>query len=51
MRLQDKVGEVVPFGRMGMPEDEVGCAVFLASPVSAYVVAQTFNVDCGQWMS
>jgi galactitol 2-dehydrogenase len=45
------VGEGVPFGRMGTPEDHVGCAVFLASDDSNYVVAQTFNVDGGQWMS
>jgi NAD(P)-dependent dehydrogenase (short-subunit alcohol dehydrogenase family) len=45
------VGEAVPFGRMGKPEDLTGCAVFLASNESDYVVAQTFNVDGGQWMS
>ena len=45
------VGEGVPFGRMGKPEDHVGCAIFLASPESDYVVAQTYNVDGGQWMS
>jgi NAD(P)-dependent dehydrogenase (short-subunit alcohol dehydrogenase family) len=46
-----EVGAGVPYGRMGKPEDLVGCAVFLASPESDYVVAQTFNVDGGQWMS
>ncbi len=46
-----RVAEGVPFGRMGKPEDHVGCAVFLSSPESDYVVAQTFNVDGGQWMS
>jgi D-sorbitol dehydrogenase (acceptor) len=45
------VAEGVPFGRMGKPEDHVGCAVFLASRDSDYVVAQTYNVDGGQWMS
>lgn len=45
------VGEGVPFGRMGKPEDHVGCAIFLASSESDYVVAQTYNVDGGQWMS
>jgi NAD(P)-dependent dehydrogenase (short-subunit alcohol dehydrogenase family) len=45
------VGEGVPYGRMGKPEDLVGCAIFLASAESEYVVAQTFNVDGGQWMS
>lgn len=45
------VGEAVPYGRMGKPDDHVGCAIFLASSESDYVVAQTFNVDGGQWMS
>jgi NAD(P)-dependent dehydrogenase (short-subunit alcohol dehydrogenase family) len=45
------VGESVPYGRMGTPDDHVGCAIFLASNESDYVVAQTFNVDGGQWMS
>jgi D-sorbitol dehydrogenase (acceptor) len=45
------VGEAVPFGRMGKPEDHAGAAVFLASDDSEYVVAQTINVDGGNWMS
>lgn len=45
------VGEAVPYGRMGLPEDHVGAAVFLASPDSDFVVAQTLNVDGGNWMS
>lgn len=45
------VGEAVPFGRMGLPEDHAGAAVFLASPDSDYIVAQTLNVDGGNWMS
>ncbi len=45
------VGEGVPYGRMGKPDDHVGAAIFLASPESEYVVAQTLNVDGGQWMS
>ena len=46
-----EVGEGVPFGRMGVPQDLTGMAVFLASNESDYVVAQTYNVDGGQWMS
>jgi len=46
-----EVGEAVPFGRMGVAEDLTGMAVFLASRDSEYVVAQTYNVDGGQWMS
>ena len=45
------VGEAVPFGRMGRPSDFAGAAVFLASADSEYVVAQTLNVDGGNWMS
>lgn len=46
-----QVGEAVPFGRMGLPEDHTGAAVFLASSDADYVVAQTLNVDGGNWMS
>ena len=45
------VGEAVPYGRMGLPDDHVGAAVFLASDDADYVVAQTLNVDGGNWMS
>jgi galactitol 2-dehydrogenase len=46
-----QVGSAVPYGRMGRPEDMVGAAVFLASADADYVVAQTLNVDGGNWMS
>ncbi|MGL4237436.1 L-iditol 2-dehydrogenase [Tabrizicola sp.] len=46
-----EVGLAVPFGRMGMPEDLTGAAVFLASSEADYIVAQTLNVDGGNWMS
>jgi len=45
------VGGAVPYGRMGRPEDHAGAAVFLASTDADYVVAQTLNVDGGNWMS
>jgi D-sorbitol dehydrogenase (acceptor) len=45
------VGEAVPYGRMGRPEDLAGAAAFLASDDAEYVVAQTLNVDGGNWMS
>ena len=45
------VGAAVPYGRMGRPEDHAGAAVFLASVDADYVVAQTLNVDGGNWMS
>lgn len=45
------VGQEVPYGRMGTAEDLTGMAIFLASSESDYVVAQTYNVDGGNWMS
>ncbi|MAS07310.1 MAG: sorbitol dehydrogenase [Ahrensia sp.] len=46
-----EVGEAVPYGRMGRAEDLTGMAVFLASDEAEYIVAQTYNVDGGNWMS
>ncbi len=44
-------GAEVPIGRMATAEDLTGMAIFLASSESDYVVAQTYNVDGGNWMS
>ncbi len=41
----------VPAGRFAVPDDLAGMAVFLASAESDYILAQTYNVDGGQWMS
>ena len=46
-----KAGEMVPFGRMGRPDDLTGTAVFLASDDAEYVVAQTWGVDGGNWLA
>lgn len=46
-----EVGAAVPFGRMGTAADLTGMAIFLASPEADYIVAQTYNVDGGNWMS
>jgi len=46
-----QVGDGVPYGRMGLAEDLTGMAVFLATKEADYIVAQTYNVDGGQWMS
>ena len=46
-----EVAVAVPFGRMGTADDLTGMAVFLASDSASYVVAQTYNVDGGNWMS
>jgi NAD(P)-dependent dehydrogenase (short-subunit alcohol dehydrogenase family) len=45
------VGEAVPIGRMARAEDLTGMAIFLASAEADYIVAQTYNVDGGNWMS
>lgn len=46
-----RVGLAVPLGHMGQPKDITGAAVFLASDESAYITAQTLNVDGGNVMS
>ena len=46
-----EVAAGVPYGRMGEARDLTGMAVFLASDAADYIVAQTYNVDGGQWMS
>ncbi len=46
-----QVGAAVPFGRMGTAADLTGMAIFLASPEADYIVAQTYGVDGGNWMS
>jgi D-sorbitol dehydrogenase (acceptor) len=45
------VGKAVPLGRMGVPADVAGAAVFLASDEARYITAQTLNVDGGNVMS
>ncbi|PJE36467.1 sorbitol dehydrogenase [Pseudooceanicola lipolyticus] len=46
-----EVGAAVPFGRMGTAEDLTGMAIFLATGEADYIVAQTYNVDGGNWMN
>jgi NAD(P)-dependent dehydrogenase (short-subunit alcohol dehydrogenase family) len=46
-----QVGAAVPYGRMGTAQDLVGMAIFLATKEADYVVAQTYNVDGGNWIS
>ncbi len=45
------VGAAVPIGRMARPEEIGGLATFLASQDANYIVAQTYNIDGGNWMS
>jgi 3-oxoacyl-[acyl-carrier protein] reductase len=37
----------IPAGRLGTPQDIAGAALFLASPLAAYVVGHTIPVDGG----
>lgn len=37
----------IPAGRLGLPDDIAGPALFLASPMSAYMIGQTLPVDGG----
>ncbi|MEZ2329808.1 L-iditol 2-dehydrogenase [Mesorhizobium sp. RCC_202] len=46
-----QVAKAVPIGRFANPQDIAGLAVFLASSDSDYILAQTYNVDGGNWMS
>lgn len=46
-----EVAAGVPAGRFATPEDLTGMAVFLATREADYILAQTYNVDGGQWMS
>lgn len=39
--------KAIPLRRMGTPEDMAGAALFLASPLAAYITGQTLVVDGG----
>ncbi|MEP2735893.1 MAG: SDR family oxidoreductase [Erythrobacter sp.] len=43
--------KAIPMRRMGTPDDMAGVALFLASPLSAYVTGQTVIVDGGLTLS
>jgi len=45
------VGEAVPLGHMGRPDEIADPCVFLACDEARYITAQTLNVDGGNWMS
>ncbi len=36
---------------MGLPEDFIGAAVFLASSESNYITGQTLNIDGGNYIN
>ena len=43
----DRARFTVPLGRLGEPSDIAGVAVFLASPLAAYLTGETLHVDGG----
>ncbi len=43
----DSLGDAIPLGRSGLPEDIGKAVVFLASENAAYITGQTLNVDGG----
>ena len=45
-RLEGAI-ERIPLKRLGTPQDMAGAALFLASPLSSYIVGQTLVVDGG----
>ena len=46
-KFQKKAIASTPRGRLGLPADMAGAALFLASPLADYVVGQTISVDGG----
>ena len=45
--LAEKYRSVIPLNKLGVPEDLIGTAVFLASEASAFITGQTIYVDGG----
>jgi 3-oxoacyl-[acyl-carrier protein] reductase len=46
--LYNRILKSIPFGRLGRPEEVAMVALFLASPLAAWVTGQTIAVDGGQ---
>ena len=49
-RLEGALAKI-PLHRMGTPEEMAGAALFLASPLSSYIIGQTIVVDGGLTLS
>ncbi len=46
-KFQKQTIAATPRGRLGLPEDMAGTALFLASPLADFIVGQTISVDGG----
>jgi NAD(P)-dependent dehydrogenase (short-subunit alcohol dehydrogenase family) len=46
-QYRDHTERWIPLGRFGVPQDAAGCAVFLASDLSAWVTGTTIHMDGG----
>jgi 3-oxoacyl-[acyl-carrier protein] reductase len=46
--LYDRILSGIPFGRLGTPDEVASVALFLASPLAAWITGQTIAVDGGQ---
>jgi 3-oxoacyl-[acyl-carrier protein] reductase len=50
-QLEEKLRSLVPLGRVGDPETDIGPVVaFLAGPGARYVTGQTLVVDGGRFL-
>jgi hypothetical protein len=46
-QYREHIPRWIPLGRFGLPSDVAGCAVFLATDLSAWVTGTTLHVDGG----
>jgi NAD(P)-dependent dehydrogenase (short-subunit alcohol dehydrogenase family) len=46
-QYRDHTERWIPLGRFGVPQDAAGCAIFLASDLSAWVTGTTIHMDGG----
>ena len=45
-----RLGESIPIGRLGEPEDAAAAVVYLASEQASWVTGQTLGVNGGSFM-